>query len=223
MSYTLAYPQVLRQTQKPIAPMAKKRLGEKDIDQLLVFYRSERRRLMFQLDHVRLALKDLKRALTSLPKTGTKPTGKNARKSATVDSGVKRGPGRPRKNAAAPKKVKRGPGRPPKRVQPERQLNGWDEMVLASIRSSGRLQPKEEIMDHAAKWASTNEPSVKKAEVEQYVTRTLQKLSSKKGLLGTHHTGLRRGYHYGLRDWFFSSSGKLRRQHYDKLVLTKDE
>ncbi len=203
--------------------MAKKRLGEKDIDQLLVHYRSERRRLMFQLDQVRIALKDLKRALTSLPKASAKPAVKSTRKSAKADPGPKRGPGRPRKNTTAPKKAKRGPGRPPKRVRPERELNPWDSMVLGSIKASGKLMPKDEIMEHAVKWAATNEPSVKKPEVEQYVTRTLQKLSSKKGLLGTHHTGLRRGYHYGLKDWFFASSGKLRRQHYDKLVLTKDE
>lgn len=203
--------------------MAKKRLGEKDIDQLMVHYRSERRRLMFQLDQVRLALKDLKRALTSLPRTGTKPAGKISGSRSKADPGVKRGPGRPRKNPTAQERTKRGPGRPPKRVRPERQLNEWDQMVLGSIKSSGKLLPKEEIMEYATKWAAVNQPSMKKAEVEQYVTRTLQKLSSKKGLLGTHHTGLRRGYHYGLKDWFFSSSGKLRRQHYDKLVLTKDE
>jgi hypothetical protein len=203
--------------------MAKKRLGEKDIDQLLLHYRSERRRLMFQLDQVRVALKDLKRAETNLPKATAKPSGKATRKASATVGAKKRGPGRPRKSEAAPKKAKRGPGRPPKRVRPERELNAWDGMVLASIKSSGKLMPKEEILEHAVKWAATHEPSMKKPELEQYVTRTLQKLSSKKGLLGTHHTGLRRGYHYGLKDWFFNSSGKLRRQHYDKLVLTKDE
>ncbi len=203
--------------------MAKKRLGEKDIDQLLVHYRSERRRLLFQLDQVRLAMKELKRALTGLPKSGPASSGKAKRNAAAPEGAVKRGPGRPRKNAAAPKKAARGPGRPPKRVRPERELNPWDNMVIGSIKSSGRLLPKEDIMEYAAKWAATQEPTMKKPEVEQYVTRTLQKLSSKKGLLGTHHTGLRRGYHYGLKDWFFNSSGKLRRQHYDKLVLTKNE
>jgi hypothetical protein len=54
------------------------------------------------------------------------------------------------------------------------------------------------------------------------LTRVLQKLSGKRGVLGAHRSGLRRGYHYGLKDWFFASSGALRKQHYDKLVLTND-
>jgi hypothetical protein len=83
--------------------------------------------------------------------------------------------------------------------------------------------PKEELLDHAKAWAKKEEPGMKAAEVEAFLTRTLQKLSGRKKLLGTHHSGLRRGYHYGLMDWFFRSSGKLRRQHLQRLVLTKEE
>ena len=69
--------------------MPNKRLSEKDIDQLLNQYRSERRRLSFQLETVRQAIKDLK----------------GVRKPATADSisdgpVIKRGPGRPRKSEA---------------------------------------------------------------------------------------------------------------------------
>ena len=38
-------------------------------------------------------------------------------------------------------------------------------------------------------------------------------------MLGPYHSGLRRGNHYGLKEWFFNSSGKLRSQHLDRLVL----
>ena len=58
-------------------------------------------------------------------------------------------------------------------------------------------------------------------EVEVKITRVLQKLSGKRGELGTHRTGLRRGYHYGLKEWFFASSGLLRRSYLDKLVIKK--
>lgn len=189
--------------------MAKKRLNEKDTDQLLAHYRAERRRLSFQLDLVRTAIVDLKKNRT----TTARPAARTA-----SEGVVKRGPGRPRK-VPATTKSKRGPGRPPKRERKERELNPWDNMVLDTIRSRKRLLPKEDLLKQATAWAKTTQPKLKGPEVEAFLTRTLQKLSGRKKLLGTHHSGLRRGYHYGLKDWFFNSSGKLRRQHFDKLVL----
>lgn len=191
--------------------MAKKRLSEKDIDQLLSHYRSERRRLAFQLEQVRTAIIGLKKDRTSAARSsGTASTGE----------GTKRSPGRPRKSAAkAPGK----PGRPKKRERKERALNDWDNMVISAIKSSGRLMPKEDLLQHAKTWAASKKPGMKLPEVEAFLTRTLQKLSGKKKMLGTHHSGLRRGYHYGLKEWFFNSSGKLRKQHYDRLVLTKND
>jgi hypothetical protein len=196
----------------------KKRLSEKDIDQLLSHYRAERRRLAFQLGVLRTTIIDLKRAKSGLPKATTKATG-----TTKADPPVKRGPGRPRKTDNAPKKAaKRGPGRPPKRVRAPRELNPWDTMVVSAIKSSGKLMTKEELLAAATQWATSKEPKLKGAEIEAHLTRTLQKLSGRKKMLGTHHSGLRRGYHYGLQDWFFASSGKLRKNHYDRLVLTKD-
>jgi hypothetical protein len=197
--------------------MAKRRLNRKDIEELAGHYRAERRRLIYQLEQVRLALKDLKRAEAGLPKEKPKPN-----VVVLPDGSVKRRPGRPRKGEVVPKKSKRGPGRPPKPVRPDRPLNEWDNAVIGAIKAKGQLLPKEEILEHTYKWASVHEPGMKKPEVESFVTRALQKLTDRKKMLGTHRSGLRRGYHYGLKEWFFQSSGKLRRQHYDKLVLTKD-
>ena len=194
--------------------MAKNRMSEKDLEALMSHYRGERRRLVFQLGQVRNALKDLKKTRSALPKEQPKATGK-----VLPDGTVKRGPGRPRKGEVVAKKPKRGAGRPPKRTREPRELNGWDSMVLDSIKNTGTLLPKEAILKHATKWAEEQAPPVKGAEVELMVTRTLQKLSGKKKMLGTHHSGLRRGNHYGLKEWFFNSSGKLRRQHLDRLVL----
>ena len=194
--------------------MAKKRLSEKDVDQLLNHYRAERRRLNFQLGLVRQTITDLKK------EKGNAPALSSVTK-ATAEGVVKRGPGRPRKNevvAKAPGK----PGRPKKRERKERSLNDWDNVILNAINSTGRLLPKEEILEYATAWANKHEPALTTVEVEAFLTRSLQKLSGKKKLLGTHHSGLRRGYHYGLKDWFFQSSGKLRKQHYDRLVLSPE-
>lgn len=188
--------------------MPKKRFTEKDIEQLLGHYRAERRKLMFQLDAVRRSLKELR---------GIKITGASA-----PIALVKRGPGRPRKTDG-PVRRARGSGRKRKRAVKNGgyRLSAWDQNVIDSIRSSGRLLTKQELLANLKKWASKNERSVPAVEVEARLTRVLQKLSGKRGVLGTHRSGLQRGYHYGLKEWFFSTSGRLRRQHLQRLVLKK--
>jgi hypothetical protein len=192
--------------------MAIKRLSEKDIDELLLQYRSERRRLSYQLDTIREAIGELKalREGKQGPSNGEAP--------------VKRGPGRPRKNPADHVAPRKKPGRRKKRVIKDGgyRLSNWDQMVVDAIEKRAQLLPKSEILKAATTWARKNEPGMSPEEVEAKITRVLQKLSGKRGVLGAHRSGLRRGYHYGIKDWFFSSSGLLRKQHYDKLVLTDD-
>src|SRR5690606_6684549 len=79
---------------------------------------------------------------------------------------------------------------------------------------------KADLLAVALKWAKKNEPNMTEEEVSVKLTRVLQKLSGKRGVLGTYRSGLRRGYHYGLKQWFYSSTGALRRTHLDKLVRT---
>lgn len=192
--------------------MPPKRLSEKEISQLLGQYRSERRRLMFQLDTVRTAIRDLKAGLNGAPAPST------------AEAPVKRGPGRPRKTDAEKALTRKKPGRRKKRTIEGGgyRLNDWDNTILETIRSRNQLLPKEELLIAVSAWAKKNEPAMSAEEVEAKLTRVLQKLSGKRGELGTHRTGLRRGYHYGLKEWFFASSGLLRKQHYDKLVLVAD-
>jgi hypothetical protein len=138
---------------------------------------------------------------------------------------AKRGPGRPRKEgASAPRKYRRKPGRRKKRTIKDGgyRLNEWDTAVVDAITSKGLLLTKEDLRDHLLAWARKNDPALKEGDVELALTRSLQKLSGKRGVLMTYRSGLRRGYHYGLSDWFFASTGKLRKQHLDRLVLTKD-
>lgn len=191
--------------------MPPKNLSEKEIEHLLTQYRSERRRLLFQLNTVR-------QAIASLKGTGTPAV------SPTGEPIVKRGPGRPRKTDAEKAATKAKPGRRKKRVVTGGgyRLSDWDDMVLEAITKADQLLPKEDIMLAATAWAGKNAPEMSAEEVEAKITRVLQKLSGKRGQLGTHRSGLRRGYHYGLKDWFFTSSGLLRKQHLDKLILVKE-
>jgi hypothetical protein len=192
--------------------MPKKRLDAKDVAELLAQYRSERRRLLYQLDTVREAMRELKAIHgDNSPEDDEKP--------------VKRGPGRPRKEGTAPtRKYRRKPGRRKKRTIKDGgyRLNEWDTAVVEAITAKGLLLTKEDLRDHLGAWAHKNEPSMKEADIELALTRSLQKLSGKRGVLKTYRSGLRRGYHYGLSEWFFASTGKLRKQHLDRLVLSKD-
>ncbi|MEO8069480.1 MAG: hypothetical protein ABI599_17415 [Flavobacteriales bacterium] len=191
-----------------------------EADELLRRYRSERRVLGFQMNKLRMAIKELRRIRSAAEK-------EEAARMKRL--GIpKRGPGRPRKNplppgVEAPERKRKGrPGRRKKKPGEGPALNQWDNAVISSITTSDRLLPKAEIMDHVKAWARKNEPALKAPEVEAFVTRSLQKLSTGKVKnLGAHHTGLQRGNHYGLIKWFFASSGKLRGSALDKLHIEK--
>lgn len=205
-----------------------------EVENLLRHYRTERRVLGFQMKRTRVALKELQKMRSSLEKleaarakkAGIIKRGPGRPPKAAVDATVKRGPGRPRKNPVPEtrkevgRKRRRGPGRPRKKAGEPPALNQWDDLVLSVISSKGKLMTKGELLDHAAAWARKNEPGMKANDVETYVTRALQKLSGKAKMLGMHHTGLQRGNHYGIMDWFFRSTGKLRPSALDKLDLS---
>lgn len=188
--------------------MATERLGEKNIDLLLNQYRSERKRLMFQLNKVRETIGELKTLRAKAAKAAPEAT-------------VKRGPGRPpkvRSEDGGSASAGRRRGRRKNARAGGYRLSPWDVMVVDAIKKEGLL-PKEVIMEHARAWAKTHAKRMTIDEISVKVTRVLQKLSGPRGVLGTHRTGLRRGYHYGLKEWFFASSGALRKQYMDRLVL----
>ncbi|MFZ1686095.1 MAG: hypothetical protein WAU70_01660 [Flavobacteriales bacterium] len=192
-----------------------------EIDELLRRYRSDRRVAGFQMNKLRIAIKELRKLRNAAEKE----------ESARMKKlGIpKRGPGRPRKNplppgTEAPVRTRKGrPGRRKKKPGEGPKLNQWDNAVINAIATTDRLLAKQEILDHVRGWARKNEPTLKSAEVEAFVTRSLQKLSTGKVKnLGAHHTGLQRGNHYGLMKWFFASSGKLRASALDKLHIKRD-
>ncbi len=180
--------------------MAKDRLRKPELDELLGEYFAERRMLMFKLEKVRAAIAELKRV--KVEKEEAAEAKEEARKT------------RP--------KARRKPGRRKKRtVVGGYRLNAWDNMVVEAITRSNRLLTKQELLDISTAWAKREEPSAKAADVELKLTRTLQKLSGKRGVLGAHRSGKMRGYHYGIIDWFFH--GKLRKEHKEKVSLPEQE
>ncbi len=175
-----------------------RRLNNEDIDRLLSDYRSEKRKLTFQLDQVRAAMKDLKKLRIEKENIA-------AEKSTTRKSYYKKKRGRRKKRT----------------VVEGYKLNDWDQMVVDYITNENMLRTKAQILKTTKAWARKNHPRMKAAEVEGKLTRVLQKLAGKRGVLGGHRTGLQRGYHYGIKEWFFESSGKLMKIHFDKIELPK--
>lgn len=194
-----------------------------EIDLLLRHYRTERRVLGFQMKQTRITIKDLQKLRNAAEKEGAAKIKK---------LGIqKRGPGRPRKNPVPPpiteapvRKRKRGPGRPKRKAGEAPRMNDWDKAIIAAITSKGELMTKQAIREEMRIWAKKNQSDVATSDVEVYVTRALQKLT--KGYtrsLGMYHSGLRRGNHYGLIEWFFRSNGKLRPSSLNRLNLAKKD
>ncbi len=157
--------------------------------------------MAYQLEGVKKALRELRalRAGKPVPEDNKKSTRKAA-------AGSKRKPGRRKKRTIT------GGGY---------RLSGWDTAIMTAVTNNNRMMTKQQLYDVVKKWAAKNEPGTTADETEAKLTRALQKLSGRRGLLGTYRTGLQRGYHYGLKDWFFKSTGKLRPSHLDKLVIER--
>lgn len=187
--------------------MARERLKKEELDRLLTELFGERRLLMYKLDRVREAISELK-ALR-----GSKEA---------AEAGIEAPEGEGTKAARGTKpKRRRKPGRRKKRVVVGGyRLNDWDNMIVGAIKEADRLLTKEELRTKAAAWAKKAHPKLNADELEVKLTRTLQKLSGKRGVLGKYRTGLQRGFHYGITDWFFN--GKLRKENKSKVVLEKE-
>lgn len=174
-----------------------KRLSEGEVDDLLATYRSQRKQLNFQLGMVQQAIKDLKDYRVRKEELD------EARKEA-------------RKNA--PSTYKRKPGRRKKRtVVGGYKLNPWDQFIVDTITAKGELMTKSELVEARQAWGKENNAKTTAKETEMMITRSLNKLGGKRGDIGKHRTGIGRGLHYGIGDWFFANNGKLKGVNKDKI------
>ncbi len=177
-------------------------MNNDDLELLLKTYFGERRRLLFQLARVRDAISELKRRRALKPSKADAP---------------KRGPGRPRKQPAADGAARPAGGKRKRTTKNGGyRLNAWDLMVQEVITRSG-LMVREDLQPIALEWAKRHDPKRKAAAVDLKLTQTLQKLSGKRGVLGKYRSGQRRGYHYGLKEWFFNTTGEPRPPYRDQL------
>lgn len=167
-----------------------KRLSEEDVIQLLKTYRAQRKQLNVQLSVVKQAIKDLRYYQENREKI------EQERKEA---------------RASNPRKYKRKPGRRKKRtVVGGYKMNPWDQFIIDTIKERDVLMTKAELVEARGAWGKANKTKESVAEREKMITRSLNKLGGKRGDIGKHRTGIGRGMHYGLGEWFFSNNGKLK-------------
>jgi len=173
------------------------RLSDDEIDELLASYRSERKQLNFKLGLVQKTIKDLK--------------GIRVRK-------VELAHEREENKANAPSRYKRKPGRRKKRtVVGGYRMNPWDQFVIDAIEAKGQLMTKAELIAASKVWVKANNIKAKAADLEIKITRSLNKLGGKRNDVGKHRSGVGRGLHYGVGEWFFANTGKLKAVFNDKV------
>jgi hypothetical protein len=217
--------------------MSNLQLTELEIRDLLNRYRSEMRKLEFQMRRIQSTVEDLSEVLGEEPPTAPVRTASSS--STTKKRGPgrppkkkKRGPGRPPKSESSkrgpgrPPKKKRGPGRPPKKRGPGRppksknkskrgrkkgsyRLSDWDKFILNTVDNADKPLINSELFDRAQEWDTAKDMS--DDDVKQYISRSIHKLANKhKTLNKVPYEG--RGYAYATDKMVFNN-GKLKKEY----------
>jgi uncharacterized coiled-coil protein SlyX len=180
--------------------MARITLTLNEIDDLITAYKSSLKKLRFQMDHTTQTLRDLQE-MRELKKEKMTPQPKE--KKAAVEGEEKVKP--------AKKTPGRKPGRKKKSVRSQGyRLSDWDNSIIETIRANDKPMTSGDLVvaimeKEAAEGANPDEKLTKGK-----VARSLQKLANKRGTLRKHPTR-GKGFAYGLGEWFFAKTGKLKK------------
>ena len=206
--------------------MKKARLSKNDVNDLLLEYRSKKKKYEFYLDETDTAIKKLEKALGTAVDEDKKPA-RRGRKPKTVKAApkkrgrkakrgrtklVKAKRGRPRvvkakrgrpKLAAKPAKItvpeKRG-RKPTKKTVRKFTLSAWDNFLIKTLNDKNLALIKSEFVEAAKLSSDLGTSSMNPSQVELKITQSLHKLSNKKGLLiKVKYIG--KGYAYALKEW----------------------
>ncbi|MBE0642359.1 MAG: hypothetical protein IH599_10005 [Bacteroidales bacterium] len=118
---------------------------------------------------------------------------------------TKRKPGRP----ATKKPAKRG--RKPRRTKGYR-LSDWDNFLVELIRENQKPMTSSELLEAATLKAPERNIAIEADQIKGKVARSLQKLANKRGVLGKA-SSRGKGYVYGVAEWFFARSGRLKKSY----------
>jgi hypothetical protein len=183
--------------------MAKSTLTIAEIDDLLSVYRSSLKKMRFemaQLSETITALQEMKKGRQEAAEA--KIAAKAEAKAEAKAAKTKRKPGRP-----PTKKAKRG--RKPRKTKGYR-LSDWDNFLVELIRENQKPMTSAELVDTATAKAAEKKIDVDPTQIKGKVARSLQKLANKREVLGKA-SSRGKGYVYGVSEWFFARSGRLKK------------
>ncbi len=211
--------------------MSNPNLNSLEIRDLINRYKSELRKLDFQVEKTQSTISDLEAQLgermryeeTESSATGEEP-GSVTRSAAPAK---KRGRGRPRKSDKAAsnghqakKKGSSGKGKKagpvakapigPKPMKRKRKLSEWDEFVLDTLEKNKTALISSELLDKAEKKnkRKTGSDKLTDLQLKRKLNQVLHKLANKRGaIVKTQYAG--KGFAYGLPDWY-DDSGQLK-------------
>jgi hypothetical protein len=213
--------------------MKKTQLSSSEIQDLIGKYKSERKKLEFQISEVDYTISQLESTIKSvagLEKAAILKTKK--RKSTKVviakaATGKKRG--RPAKKTEVAKKApltkkalktKKSAKAAKKAVEKKAtkskikkgyKLSNWDLLVVNSLKDSGKVRITQEIIDYVGAKMKESGKNVSEVEVKNKVIRSLQKLANRRGeLKKASFAG--KGFAYALPEWM-NDKGKLNQDH----------
>lgn len=238
-------------------------LTEGEINELILRYQSERKKLEYQISLVNQAVSELETHLGSFnspalitpeavpatpeaaPATPEEAPVVKKEKAAAPKKrgpkpGTKRKRGRPRKNAtqvassapatssktksksaptkaAAKKATKKAPAPKAEAGSDNKgyRLSDWDEFVLTTLTSENKLLSKADLDTFAQKF--TADKGVSMSDKQRYVkvSNVLHKLANKRKDVMKYNISKGKVL-YGLSDWFFANSGKLKKAYIPK-------
>lgn len=170
-------------------------LSVNEIDELISAYRSSLKKMRYQINQVNDTIKGLE------DMKAEKLEPKEVKVKVKQKPDVKKKPGKPGRKPKRGRKPLRTPGY---------KLSDWDEFLIQTIRENNKPMTSAELIDAALEMVKKENMNVDEVAVKGKIARSLQKLANKRGTLGKGSSA-GKGYVYGLGEWFFARSGRLKK------------
>jgi hypothetical protein len=215
-------------------------LTAQEIDELISSYISARSKLQYQISTINQTIEGLKEQKKSAPlmRKVRKQFGKDE-KPLIQDSGLTDVPaeaadakaprssivpGKIKKKEAQPPRIKKAakPGKRVRRIKSEGyRLSDWDQFILNAISEKKRPLVNSELFEACRIRSEKENLNLDESQLQGKIARSLHKLSNKRKTL--HKLDIPgRGYAYGLGEWFFAKSGKLKKVYLKGLQIPEE-
>lgn len=89
-------------------------------------------------------------------------------------------------------------------------LSEWDQFLIDTIKENNLPMSTSELQEAATRMVTEKKLGMTEEDIKGKIARSLQKLANRRNDLGKA-PGRGKGYVYGLSDWFFARSGRLKK------------